>query len=126
MDKSRYLTEGELLLLLVRRSEIDAKNIAEKLNIHPGHLSKMFKSERLTNKMKRAICKLFELPDTFFDDTDGSSIPVFTVNEKQQEYGIEIEDMTAGEALRYLEEKDRRHYEERGRRLAIIENLTKK
>lgn len=36
-----------------------------------------------------------------------------------------VDDMTAAEVLRYLEEKDRRHYEERARLLGIIENLTK-
>lgn len=76
--------------------------------------------------MKRAICHVFNLPETFFDDADGSSLPAYVVNEDQPAYGDDIEEMTVGEAMRYLEEKDRRHYEERGRLLAIIENLTKK
>lgn len=34
--------------------------------------------------------------------------------------------LTAAEVMKYLEEKDRRHYEERDRLLGIIEALTKK
>ena len=36
-----------------------------------------------------------------------------------------LDSLTAAEVMRYLEEKDRRHYEERARLLGIIENLTK-
>lgn len=135
MDNEKSLTEGEALLLLVRRSGKQGVEIAKMLNIHPNHLSKLFKSERLTSKIKNRAAHIFNVPLSTFDaiDSDSISLPD-AINEPESIYEKrpKIENLTAGDVLKYLEEKDRwfederrRYYEERGRLLAIIENLTK-
>jgi len=118
--------QGEVLLFLVNRSKFSKATVAKKMNIDPSHLSKLFKSEILTSKMRTAACTIFGVDESFFD---GEVLQNFTqmVSEPDAEYRIqEFEGLTAADVLRYLDEKDRRHWEERGRLLAIIENLTKK
>jgi len=125
MGKIYDLTEGEILLLLVRRSGRDGKEIAEMLNIHPNHLSKLYKSESLTQKIKRSAARIFKVDESVFFNINGIGLPsADIVKEPDNEYG-KVEEMTALDAFRYLEEKDKRHFEERARLLGIIENLTK-
>jgi transcriptional regulator with XRE-family HTH domain len=59
-------TEGEKLLLLVRRSGMQTKDAAEKLHLKPTSLSRIFKSERLTQKVKRMAATVFEVSEDFF------------------------------------------------------------
>lgn len=120
--------QGEVLLFLVNRSKYSKATIAKKMNIDPSHLSKLFKSELLTSKMITAACSIFGVDESFFDGAVLQNLTQpLAVSEPEAEYQInQYEGLTAAEALRYLEEKDRRHWEERGRLLAIIENLTKK
>lgn len=121
--------EGEILLLIVKRSRQSNAEIAKMLDIHPNHLSKLFKSEKLTNKIKQKVVASFGVDPDVFSKKEFPSIPGFDfeAHEPAVEYSREsFGEMTAAEVLRYLEDKDRRHYEERGRLLAIIENLTKR
>lgn len=123
------LHQGERLLLIANRSGMTRKEIAHRLNIHPGHLSKLFKSELLTSKIKKGASELFDIPISFFETAEMGSVDfkMSELNEPDSEYQTrQIGEMTAGEVFQYWEEKDKRHWEERGRLLAIIENLTKK
>lgn len=121
--------QGEILLLLSNRSKQKKEDIAKALDIHPAHLSKLFKSELLTSKIKRKAAEFFGVDELIFEGK--KELPVipgfdFEANEPEIEYNREnFGDMTAADILRYLEDKDRRHYEERARLLGIIENLTK-
>lgn len=45
MFNIKSLTDGEILLLMARRSGKSNAEIAQLLDIHPNHLSKLFKSE---------------------------------------------------------------------------------
>lgn len=54
--------QGEILMLLVHRSGFTGKEAAEKLNIHPSHLSKLFRSEFISEKMRRKACDVFSVP----------------------------------------------------------------
>lgn len=122
-------SEGEVLLLIVKRSRKSNTEIAKMLDIHPNHLSKLFKSEKLTNKIKQKAIAVFGVDASVFGGKEFPDIPGvdFEVNEPEIQYSRDtFGDMSAADVLRYLEEKDRRHFEERGRLLAIIENLTKK
>jgi len=128
-------SEGEALLLLVKRSKKTNAEIAKMLDIHPNHLSKLFKSEKLTIKVKQKAALLFGVDVSVFEGKYLPQIPGFDfeVDEPEIVYNREnFGDMTAADAMRYLEEKDKRHYEERERHfeerarlLGIIENLTK-
>lgn len=126
MNKEKSLTEGEALLLLVRRSGKSGVDIAKLLNIHPNHLSKLFKSARLSFKVKQRAAEVFNVPLSAFEISTPSDVFVpDVVQEPDPQYEKrKVEEMSAAEVMRYLEEKDKRHYEERGRLLAIIENLT--
>lgn len=139
MDSKIKLREGEVLDILVKRLNKEKSEIAGALNITPQHLSNVFKSEFLTQNIKQRAAVLFGVPESFFggwylpnlSDDDLADM----VEESRFEYRKGrggVNDLTAGEVFKYLEEKDRwfegervRHFEERGRLLAIIENLTK-
>lgn len=126
MISKTKLKEGEVLLLLQRQSGKTVFEVAQMLNIHPNHLSKLFKSERLSAKIRSKAANVFGVQES---DFSGNTIAEFphSANEPDVKYEKKkVDEMSAAEVLRYLEEKDRRHYEERGRLLAIIENLTKK
>jgi len=119
------LHQGERLNILANRSGISKAEIAKQLNVHPGHLSKLFKSELLTSKVRKSAAALFGVDESYFDG-DASLDQLEYVNESAPEYRtIDFDSLTASNILRYLEEKDKRHYEERARLLIIIENLTK-
>lgn len=125
MNVKTTLKEGEVLLLLQRKSGKTVAEVAHLLEIHPNHLSKIFKSEKLTSKIRNKAALIFGVQE---NDFSGNSIAEFpqSANEPDVKYDSKkIEDLSASEVMRFLEEKDRRHYEERGRLLAIIENLTK-
>ncbi len=128
MNNEKSLSEGEALLLMVRRSGKSGAEIAQLLNIHPGHLSKLFKSEKLTFKIKKKASEVFNVDMSEFGDKDSDELLPDRVGEPVAKYerAKGVEEMTAAEVLRYLEEKDKRHFEERARLLGIIENLTKR
>lgn len=125
MNVKTTLKEGEVLLLLQRKSGKTVAEVAHLLEIHPNHLSKIFKSEKLTSKIRNKAALIFGVQES---DFSGNSIAEFpqSANEPDVKYDSKkIEDLSASEVMRFLEEKDERHYIERGRLLAIIENLTK-
>lgn len=122
----RSLHQGERLKLLAERSPLSKGEIAQELNIHPGHLSKLFRSELLTSKIRKAASVIFGVSESYFDEESTLDELAF-VREQDVEYMAKnTEEVTLSNLLKYLEEKDRRHYEERSRLLTIIENLTKK
>lgn len=124
-------SQGDILLLLINRSNLSKTDVANSLNIHPAHLSKLFKSEVLTQKIRKDAATLFGVDESVFDSGLYPEVPepdVFVANDRSGEYERQprLDGLTAAEVMRYLEEKDRRHFEERARLLGIIENLTKK
>ena len=124
-------SQGDILLLLINRSNLSKTDVAKSLNVHPAHLSKLFKSEVLTLKVRKSAAALFGVDESVFDSglyPDVPDVDQAYVNEKtagSYDRDLRLDALTAAEVMRYLEEKDRRHYEERARLLGIIENLTK-
>ena len=53
MLEKTILKEGEVLLLLQRKSGKTVAEVAQLLEIHPNHLSKILKAERLTEKLEK-------------------------------------------------------------------------
>lgn len=109
-------------------------DVAKLLEIHPNHLSKIFKSEYLTSKIKSKAAKVFGVDESIFSGNTIANFSHSVVSEPEVKYqkNGRVHELTAAEVLNYLEEKDRtfeeerkRHYEERARLLGIIENLTK-
>lgn len=137
MNEKTVLKQGETLLLLQRKSGKSVSEVAKMLDIHPNHLSKIFKSEILTAKIRSKAAKVFGVSESVFVGNTIASFPQMEVNEpnvfEYQKTKNSVHDLTAVEVLQYIGEKDRafelerlRHYEERARLLGIIENLTKK
>lgn len=123
-------SQGDILLLLVNRSNLSKSDIANSLNIHPAHLSKLFKSEILTQKVRKGAATLFGVDESIFDSGLYPDVPDVEPLYAAEQVGkyereLRLDTLTAAEVMRYLEEKDMRHYEERARLLGIIENLTK-
>lgn len=132
-------TQGETLMLLVHRSKKTASEVCAGLEINPSHLSRLYRSELLTENIRRRAAKFFQVPQSVFKDGEvgeGDSV----VNEPPARYEAmkrEVDGMTAAELLRYLEEKDKRHHAERVEKdrqhhiervelVAIIKTLTEK
>ena len=78
----KRIKEGEKLLLLIRRSKRQVKDVAEDLEIKPTSLSRMFKSESLTLKIKKRASALFGVPDGYFEPGDQAD----EVNEETPAY----------------------------------------
>ena len=99
--------QGEILLLLSNRSGKSKSEIAENLNINPSHLSKLFKSEILTSKIKAAASEYFGVDISIFEGSNLGQLPnPQLASEPGFEYFRQLDDMTAGEVLKYMEEKD--------------------
>lgn len=119
--------QGEILLLLSNRSQLSKADIAHQLNLNRSSLSRCFKSENLTMKVKKAAAAFFDVDISIFDGVGLEAFPGFILEEPEVIYKRkDIEAMDGAEVLKHLEAKDRRHHEERMRLLVIIENLTKK
>lgn len=129
MEKTTSVRHGDVLLLLVHRSQMQKQDVAAKLDIHANSLSRLFKSEKITLKVRKKAAELFDVPLSIFEDPGIARqwSEIQEVSEPEVVYKPkELEGMDAAEVLRHLEAKDRRHHEERMRLLVIIENLTKK
>lgn len=139
MSTIQKFTHGEVLLILAHRSKLSASEICKGLEINPSHLSRLYRSELLTENIRRRAAKFFQVPESVFKDGEvgeGESV----VNEPPARYEAmkrEVDGMTAAEVLRYLEEKDKRHHAERVEKdrqhhiervelVAIIKTLTEK
>lgn len=66
MENNTSLAEGEALLLLVRRSRMSGREIAEALDVAPETLSRIYKRQKLTQKIKRKAAALFDVPEDYF------------------------------------------------------------
>ncbi|TXH45491.1 MAG: hypothetical protein E6Q97_31455 [Desulfurellales bacterium] len=112
-------------MLMIHRSGMTGKEVSKKLKIHPSHLSKVYRSEFLTENLRRKASELFgESMDVWSDYTK-----IGMVMEPQARYGIEEEEsevagMSAEEVLAYLQKKDDQYHAERMMLMKIIDNLT--
>lgn len=139
MESKIKLREGEVLDFMVKRLNKDKSEIAADLNISVQSLSKSFSSEFLTRNIKQRAAAYLGVPESFFGgwyvpNLSDDDVAAAVVEEPRLEYRRteRVGELTAEQVLKYLEEKDRwfegermRHFEERGRLLTIIENLTK-
>lgn len=115
------LHQGERLLLLANRSQLNKKEIAERLGIHPAHLSKIFQSEKISQKIKKSAAELFRVELSYFEEESALDPIAYIIHSKDE---VDSGDLPFSDFIRLLDQKDRRHHEERLRLLMIIENLT--
>lgn len=132
MDSKIKLKEGEVLNILVSRLKKSKSEIALDLNISDQTLSKAFASEILTLNMKQRAAAYLGVSAGYFSGWYVADLDVGDFDVLQEEAPVYVkgarggDPLTAAQVMNYLEEKDRRHYEERARLLGIIENLTSK
>ncbi|MEZ5044060.1 MAG: hypothetical protein R2828_29465 [Saprospiraceae bacterium] len=83
-------SQGETLLLLVRRSGKEAKQVAEEMGYNPIYLSRLFKKEKLPASAKEKAIEVFGLPlDYFENDKNGSGASDHPSQEKEKDKEIE-------------------------------------
>lgn len=130
MESKLKLKEGEVLNILIGRLKKTKSEVAIDLNISDQTLSKAFGSEFLTENIKRRAAQYLGVVESYFGGwyvPDLCDADFDQLNEPEPVYekatnGV----LTASDVMKYLEEKDRRHYAERDRLLGIIEALSKK
>ena len=66
METNAKKSEGEVLLLLVRRSGLSGKSVAEALDISPETLSRLYKRQSLTPKARRRAAAFFDVSEDYF------------------------------------------------------------
>lgn len=121
MDKNNKPRQGEVLLFLANRSGKTKAEIATALEIHPGHLSKIFKSEFLTSKIKQRAALIFDVSESVFDDGDVLGVPDLVMEPHVKYEPLEPVTADAGEILKMIEKRDIRYFEERARLISMIE-----
>jgi hypothetical protein len=75
------ISQGEKLMLLVKRDYRDAETIAKALGYDKSYLPKLYKMEILPRKPLQRAMEAFKVPESYFH---GSSAP--TLNEPEAEY----------------------------------------
>lgn len=115
-NESALKTEGEALMLLVRRSGMKGVEAARALGIKPESLSRMYQRQRLTEKVKVAASKVFGVPLSYF--LAARPAPLTTASEPSAPYTTALDRAAALEKENQLlrdepEEMRRRLVEEK-------------
>lgn len=71
MENKKSLSQGEILLILINRSQLSKKEVAERLGINPSYLSEILKSSELSRKIKDRAVDLFGVDPSVFDPGQG-------------------------------------------------------
>lgn len=83
METNAKKSEGEALLLLVRRSGLSGKSVAEALDISPETLSRLYKRQSLTPKTRKRAAAFFDVPEDYFSQ---HQLPEQTASEPPAKY----------------------------------------
>lgn len=121
MIKEKLVHQGEVLMLLVKRSSLDGIEVAKSMDINPSYLSRLYKSKSLTNKVKNKAAKILGVDPSIFDTGIGYEIPSSqgSVEEPDEEFlALEAE-------VARLEEENRQLAEELLKEKAISDELRK-
>ena len=66
MENNKKNSEGEALLILVRRSGMTGREVAQALDLTPATLSRHYKRQTLTKKVRRKAAALFDVSEDYF------------------------------------------------------------
>lgn len=58
--------QGEKLLILKRRSGLSGEDLAKAFDIIPNSVSRLFKRQKLSAKIRRKAAALFKVPESYF------------------------------------------------------------
>ena len=129
------INEGEMLLLLVRRSGREVKDIAKDFDVAPTSMSRMFKKQKLSSKIKKRAVAVLGVPPDYFRSTDDPAhedAPTpEPINQEDADLWKEIADLWKEIAelkreIARLADEHRKHGTMEEKLLNIIEQLTKK
>lgn len=67
---------GEVLMLLAKRSKMDRDEIARRLGIRPNYLSDCYRRPMLSRKIKLASARVFGVDESIFETGIGYEIPI--------------------------------------------------
>lgn len=84
------VAQGEKLLLLVRRSGKESKQVAEEMGYTPQYLAKLFKKENLPSAAKAKAIEIFELPEDYFDSNENGA-PASDYSSENEKLKAEVE-----------------------------------
>ncbi|MBU3682394.1 MAG: hypothetical protein FGM16_10725 [Flavobacterium sp.] len=121
MEKEKLVHQGEVLMLLVKRSGLEGIEVAKSMDIHPSYLSRLYKSKSLTSKVKSKAALLLGVDASIFETGLGYDIPALQgiVEEPDEEFrALEAE-------VERLEEENRQLAEELLKEKAISEEFRK-
>lgn len=93
------------------------KEAAEKLGVHANHLSRVFRSELVTEKLKEKAAELFGVGMEIWNENEAM------VMEPQMEYSVNFGNMTVPELVEYLAQRDQIVGMERNRLLGMLEKI---
>ena len=83
METNAKKSEGEALLLFVRRSGLSGKSVAEALDISPETLSRLYKRQSLTPKTRKRAAAFFDVSEDYFSKYQ---LPEKTASEPPAKY----------------------------------------
>lgn len=106
------LKEGEVLGILIGRLRKSKSEVAEDLKISVQTLSKSFASELLTSNIKRKAANYLNVVESYFSGwyvPNLSESDFDSLNEPEMKYEnkMGLDELTASEVMKYLEERDR-------------------
>lgn len=112
---------GEILLVLVRRSGLEGREVAAKLGIDPATLSRLYKKDHLSKSIIDSASELFGVDKSIFETGLGYEIP-----DLKAEFGEPNEEYKAlQEEVDRLHDEVRRLSAEVAREKGINEDLRK-
>lgn len=75
MDNKKQVHQGEILMLLSRRSRLDGAEIAQRMGISRNYLSDIYRRESLSNKIRLSAASVFGVDIDIFDTGLGYELP---------------------------------------------------
>lgn len=61
--------QGEILMILVRRSDVEAQDIAAEMDIDPSYLSRLYHKSVLPKSIIAKACSFFGVTPDYFNET---------------------------------------------------------
>lgn len=75
MSKENSVHQGEVLMLLVKRSGLEGLEVSKRMGINQSYLSKLYKSASLTHKVRISAARVLGVDISVFDDGLGYAYP---------------------------------------------------
>ena len=105
MEHGHLVKHGEVLLLLVKRSGKEGKEVARDLGLAPSYLSTLYKSDSIREVRRRQIAQYFGVDASIFETGEG--LPDMTKAEEHTGKYANVDPDVLEENRRLKEELER-------------------